>query len=144
MACICPNELGQPRCSISVCKERRGGFKGWRAVLLIIRRCVTALFEFRTVLSVFSERTQDGDQVLGADFLFSACSPLNTCVHVSDVDERLLLPPLMNTGFSTTRQSCAVASMGGPACRRGSQTHGNLRSMFNSEEELHSPTVCQT
>ena len=83
-----------------------------RAVLLIIRPCVTALFPFRTQFNVISERTQDGDQVLDADNFFSACSPLNTCVHVSDVDEKLLLPPLMNTVFSTMCQSYALASMG--------------------------------
>ena len=39
------------------------------------------------------------DQVLDAEVSFSAYSALNTCVHVSDSDEKLLLPPLMNTFF---------------------------------------------
>ena len=39
------------------------------------------------------------DQVPDAEDSFSAYSALNTCVHVSDSDEKLLLPPLMNTIF---------------------------------------------
>ena len=51
------------------------------------------------------------DLVLDAEDSFRAYSPLNTCVHVSDSDEKLLLPPLMNTMFSTMCQSYALASM---------------------------------
>ena len=51
------------------------------------------------------------DLVLDAEDSFSAYSALDTCVHVSDSDEKLLLPPLMNTMFSTMCQSNALASM---------------------------------
>ena len=80
-------------------------------MLLMIRPCVRALCVFRTQFNVISGRRQDGDQVLDAEDSFSACLPPNTCVHVSDSDEKLLLPPLMNTIFSTMCQSYALASM---------------------------------
>ncbi len=51
------------------------------------------------------------DLVLDAEGSFSAYSALDTCVHVSDSDEKLLLPPLMNTTFWTLCQSNTLDSM---------------------------------
>ena len=51
------------------------------------------------------------DLVLDAEDSFSAYSAMKTCVHVSDNNEQLRLPPLINTTSSTLCQNSTLDSM---------------------------------